>query len=224
MTEKDVERFGRDILDPATRKRWCGAVLLGGLPYLWNQSCGDIRREAIERLRIRPGHRVFLLGEEVEGIGFHQDIMKLIGADGELKLVDVREQVLAMFFAGNMPQWEYDFTRDYPDNYFDSIFVGQGVAHAEDWAREGAELLRVLKPGGALVMAEISFSSVFWDRVDADVHLTYWVQKMMEGLGHELKDLPRHDMNNVASSISDHVEGLETKEWRGCDLLWCTKP
>jgi hypothetical protein len=42
--------------------------------------------------------------------------------------------------------------------HFDSIFLGRGVAHAGDWKRQGTELLRVLRSGRRMVLAEISFS------------------------------------------------------------------
>src|SRR5438094_278676 len=147
MVPEDAERLGHDILDPAARKRWCGAILFGGLPYLWRHEALVPRSIAIDRLELERDDRVLIVGEAIADIGFDAEIAELVGPGGEVVSVDMREQVLDEFYAGRVPKWEWEFTRDYPDEHFDCIFVGQGVAHAADWAREGRELLRVMRPG-----------------------------------------------------------------------------
>ncbi len=223
MTAGDVERFGRDILDLAERKRWCSAILLGGLPYMWKNAAAPVRAKAMDKLNLLPGHRVLLLGEEVDGIGFDRDIRDRIGPSGELVIVDMRESVLAMVFAGKVPQWRYAFTTDFEDGCFDSIFVGQGVAHAEDWRREGGELIRTLRPGGSLVMAEISFGNTFLQRMNADMHLTYWVSKIMEGMQLNLSHFASHNIADVEHALYGLLDDLHAEEWRGCELLWGRK-
>ena len=78
--------------------------------------------------------------------------------------------------------------------HFDSIFVGQGVAHAGDWKREGTELLRVLRSGRRMVLAELSFSKT-----------SCW------------------NLEDVAAP-RDAMDDLETIDWRGVDLLWGRRP
>ena len=224
MTAGDVQRFGADILDPEKRKRWCSAILLGGLPYLWNHIAVDVRAKALAALDLKLGNRVLLIGEENEGIGFDREILEAIGKDGDLMPIDLREQVLAKVFAGERAQWRYDFTSGIADDFFDSILVGQGVAHAEDWGREGTELIRVLKPGGTLVMAEITFGPTFIRRLQTDMHLTYWVTKIMEGIGLRLEDFPSHDLPDIERALRGKLRDLHVEEWRGCELLWGKKP
>lgn len=224
MVAEDAERFGKDIRDPAARKRWCGAVLLGGLPYLWNNVALVPRKLAVEHLDLSAGDRALIVGEAVSDIGFDSELEELVGPDGTVDVIDMRSQVLDLFGAGKEPKWEWQFTHDAPADRYDAIFVGQGVAHAGDWRREGAELLRVLKSGRPLVLAEISFADNFYSRMAADVHLEYWVRKLMEGLEHDLRELPYWNLESVAESLADQVVGLETFEWRGVDLLWGRKP
>lgn len=224
MVSEDAERWGSDILEPGARKRWCQAVLFGGLPHLWRNVAHVPRATAIEKLELQPGDRVLIVGEAVSDIGFDAEIADIVGPDGEVVVVDMRSRVFAEFEAGHVPQWEWEYVRHYPDGYFDTIFVGQGVAHAGDWTREGRELLRVMRPGRRIVLAEISFGETFQARVQTDVHVEYWVTKLLEGIGDALDELPYWNLDDVATAVEELVEELETFEWRGVDLLWGRKP
>jgi ubiquinone/menaquinone biosynthesis C-methylase UbiE len=224
MIPEDAERFGHDMFDLAARKRWCQAIMFGGLPHLWRHVALVPRQIAIEKLELRSGDRVLIVGEAVEDIGFDNEIRELVGSPGEVITVDIRSRVFEEFHAGREPKWQWDFTREYPDQYFDCVFVGQGVAHAADWGREGQELLRVMHIGRRLVLAEISFSQTFYARLHTDVHLEYWVRKLMEGLGDSLEELPYWNLADVERTLSGHLDDIETFEWRGVDLLWGRKP
>ena len=224
MVAEDAERFGPDILDPAARMRWCQAVMFGGLPHLWRDVATVPRAVAIDKLELRRGDRVLIVGEAVADIGFDAEIADIVGPEGEVVVVDVRSRVFEEFHAGREPKWEWEYTRDRPDGYFDGVFVGQGVAHAGDWAREGRELVRVTRPGRRIVLAEIAFSETFHARVQTDVHIEYWVRKLLEGIGDKLEELPYWNLDDVAAALTDIVEELETFEWRGVDLLWGRTP
>jgi SAM-dependent methyltransferase len=224
MVPEDAERLGQDILDPVARKRWCGAILFGGLPYLWKHEATVPRELAISRLELQRGDRVLIVGEAVADIGFDAEIAGVVGPGGDVVTVDMRNDVLDLFYAGQVPKWEWEYTREYPDEHFDGIFVGQGVAHAGDWKREGAELLRVLKSGRRIVLAEISFSETFYTRVKADIHIEYWLRKLMEGVGDDFYGLPYWNLDDVAAAFIGAVDDLETFEWRGVDLMWGRRP
>lgn len=224
MVSADAERFGSDILDPEARKRWCQAVLFGGLPYLWRDVAAVPREVALGKLELRRGDRVLIIGEAISDIGFDADIADRVGAEGEVVAVDIRDRVFEQFHAGLQPKWQWDYADEYPDEHFDCIFIGQGVAHAGDWAREGGELMRVLRPGRRIVMAEISFSETFHGRVQTDVHLEYWVRKMLEGLGETLEHLPYWNLDDVAAALHGIADEVETFEWRGVDVLWGRRP
>lgn len=181
MVAEDADRFGHDILDPAARMRWCQAVLFGGLPHLWRNVATVPRSVAIGNLELRRGDRVLIVGEAVADIGFDDEIAAIVGSEGEVVTVDLRSRVFEEFHAGREPKWEWDYTQGYADEYFDCVFVGQGVAHAGDWSREGRELLRVMRSGRRIVLAEIAFSETFHARAKTDVHIEYWVRKAAGG-------------------------------------------
>ncbi len=220
----EADRWGPDIFDPQARRRWCAAIMFGGLPYLWRYSAAVPRSIMLDKLELRQGDRVLLVGEAVEDVGFDADITAAIGDDGELVSVDLRSRVLDMFMAGKEPKWQWDDFSHYEDAYFDAVLVGQAVAHAGDWVREGGELLRVMKSGRRIVLSEISFSDTFYSRVHADVHVEYWVRKLMEGMGEELHGLPYWNITDVAAAFYELAKEVETFEWRGVDLLWARKP
>lgn len=224
MVPEDAERYGSDILDPQARQRWCSALLVGGLPYLWNQVATVPLGLALDQLELVPGDRVLIFGEAVEGIGFDTMIGDRVGSDGEVVVIDIRSRVLDTVRAGGAPQWHWTETHEFPDGHFDCVFVGQALAHAEDWSREGRELLRVMKPGRRIVLAEIAFSDTFYARAHADVHLEYWLRKMLEGMGHDFDGLVRWNQPELVAALGPVLEGLETFEWRGVELLWGRKP
>lgn len=224
LPRTEAERWGEDIFDPAARRRWCAAIMFGGLPYLWRYSAKVPRALMLDKLELREGDRVLLVGEAVEDVGFDAEIEAAIGPSGELVSVDLRSRVLERFLAGEVPKWEWEETRDYPDGHFDCVLVGQAVAHAGDWKREGRELLRVIKSGRRIVLGEISFSETFYSRVQTDVHIEYWVRKLMDGMGEPFDGLPYWNLADVADAFDGMVNDMETFEWRGVDLLWGRKP
>jgi SAM-dependent methyltransferase len=224
MVPEDADRFGRDILDPGTRRRWCAAILAGGLPYLWHEVAAVPRRLLTEQLELTEGDRVLIVGEATEAIGFDEDVRRLVGAAGEVVVIDIRDRVLTEMMAGKLPQWRWEMTYGFADGEFDCVFAAQSVAHAADWAEAGRELLRVMKSGRRLVLGEIAFSSTFSARSRADVHLEYWVRKLVEGMEQPLGTLVHWDLDDLVAALRPQLDGLETFEWRGVELLWGRKP
>ena len=225
VIQEDGDRFGRDIFDLDTRRRWCAALFTGGLPYLWQQVATVPRDLTLDQLELRPGDRVLIVGEAVEAIGFDSLVRERIGPDGELTVRDVRDRVLTMLMAGELPRFSYDeLTADFADEQFDVVFVAQANAHAADWRASGAQLLRVMTSGRQLVIAEISFSSTFLRRAQTDVHLEYWLQKMIEGMGQSWELLVHWDLPDLEAALAPLLDDTTTFEWRGVELLWGRKP
>lgn len=224
VVAEDGDRFGHDIFDPDTRRRWCAAILTGGLPYMWQQIASVPRELALDKLELKPGDRVLVVGEAATDIGFDSWVRDRVGSAGDVTVVDIRDRVLTTFMNGELPQWEWDETSGFADEQFDCVFVAQAVAHAADWTKSGTELLRVMKPGRRLVLAEIAFSSTFFARADTDVHLAYWLRKLMEGMGQPLEALVHWDLADLTSALGPQLTGAETFEWRGVELLWGRKP
>jgi hypothetical protein len=90
MQPYDVRRFGDVIMDRKEQERWCRAVLLGGLPFMWRKA--EVARNLIyDRLELREGDKVLVIGECIEACGFTDDIRNRIGPDGEIKVFDITD-------------------------------------------------------------------------------------------------------------------------------------
>ena len=71
MQPYDVRRFGEVIMDPKEQERWCRAVLLGGLPFMWRKA--EVARSLIyDRLELREGDKVLIIGECIESCRFRR--------------------------------------------------------------------------------------------------------------------------------------------------------
>jgi hypothetical protein len=225
MEPKEKDRFGEDIFDPVTRARWCGAVVAGGVPFMWTHKARIPRKIALDQLELRPGDRVYVIGEALEAIGIPDEIRGRVGATGEVVVEDFQETVRDMAFRKEHPKWQWDYTHGYPDERFDCVLVMQGTSHAGDWAREGGELVRVLKPGRQIVLAEIAWGTSFYERVAADLHIEYTFEKLFEGMGMPFwGHLPAWEISDVRAQLEPLLDDIDVFHWRGVDLLWGCKP
>ena len=131
-------------------------VLSGGLHRLW-------KRFTIELSGVRPGNRVL---DIAGGTGdLTRKFSSLVGPSGEVVLADIndsmlkvgRDRLLDKGVAGNVRFVQADAEKlPFPDNYFDVVTIAFGlrnVTHKEDAIRS---MLRVLKPGGRLLVLEFS--------------------------------------------------------------------
>lgn len=231
MQPQDAARLGEVIFDPVEQQRWCLAMTLGGLPYMWRKSAAAVRDMAYGRLALKPGDRVLLVGESVRSCGFEQDLRDRVGPAGEVRVVDVQEQARDAVAAdlrgrgGRRGTWRYDYTADTPDAHFDAVAVMQGVGHTDDWRDTGAEFLRVLKPGGAIVLAEISFNPRMEWIKELDLHVGYWLTKMEAGArGPVMSDLAYYSPADLHAAFEGLVVDPGSFSWRGLDVFWGVKP
>jgi SAM-dependent methyltransferase len=227
MQPHDVARFGEVILDPEERKRWCTAILIGGLPYIWRELAPVPRGLFLDRLEIAPGDRVLLIGEGLEGIGIDAEIKARVGDGGEVVTVDFMERVRDTTMAGDWPQWQWPYTDGYADDHFDAIAIFQGVAHSDDWALTARELVRVLRPGRMVVLGEVIFGAPLAAVIRQDVHVTYVFQKIWEAIfppGTSFEQMPYWSPEALTEAFSGTVEDPRTFVWRGVELLWGRKP
>jgi hypothetical protein len=96
---RDVARFGSEILDPRLQVQWGRAMFLAGtLPYLWREKVPQIRRAIFDALELRPGDRVFVLGEAIEACGFLDDLRARIGAEGQIHVVEIIDEARDAYF------------------------------------------------------------------------------------------------------------------------------
>ncbi|WP_349570744.1 bifunctional demethylmenaquinone methyltransferase/2-methoxy-6-polyprenyl-1,4-benzoquinol methylase UbiE [Azotobacter salinestris] len=131
-------------------------VLSGGLHRLW-------KRFTIELSGVRRGNRVLdIAGGTGDLAG---QFSRLVGETGEVVLADIndsmlkvgRDRLLDKGVAGNLRFVQADAEKlPFPDNHFDVVTIAFGlrnVTHKEDALRS---MLRVLKPGGRLLVLEFS--------------------------------------------------------------------
>lgn len=131
-------------------------LLSGGMHRLW-------KRFAIELSGVRTGNRVL---DIAGGTGdLTKKFSHLVGPTGEVVLADInasmlkvgRDRLLDLGVAGNVKFVQADAEKlPFPDNHFDCVTIAFGlrnVTHKEDALRS---MLRVLKPGGRLLVLEFS--------------------------------------------------------------------
>ena len=131
-------------------------LMSGGVHRLW-------KRFTIELSGVRPGNRVL---DIAGGTGdLTRKFSSLVGPTGEVVLADIndsmlkvgRDRLLDKGVAGNIEFVQADAEKlPFPDNHFDCVTIAFGlrnVTHKEDAIRS---MLRVLKPGGRLLVLEFS--------------------------------------------------------------------
>jgi SAM-dependent methyltransferase len=227
----DVSAQGPAIEDPKDQARWARAILLGGLPYIWRELASPLLTIAYSLLEIKRGDRILVIGESIEPCGFAADLRAMVGESGEVRMFEILERArqttldLEKGRNGRVGTWKWDYTRDVADGTFDTVAVFQAVQHTDDWRESATELLRVMKPGRRIVLAEAAlFGAPFWDRVDADVHLRYWVDKLAWHRKLAPEETSYYSPEELHRAFDGLVENPENLEWKGIELFWGRKP
>lgn len=153
-------------------------VMTAGLHHAW-------RRRAGELAQVGPGDRALDVatgtgdlafelarltspGGEVVGIDFSERMLELARAKAAGAIAGSASGVLARFEIGNALALPFD------DGVFDAATVGFGARNFSDLERGLAEMARVVRPGGRVVVLEITtprrpplstFFSLWFDRI-----------------------------------------------------------
>lgn len=229
MQPHDIARFGAVIADPKEQERWCRAVMLGGLPYMWNKASA-IRDMVYDKLALRKGDKVLVIGESLESCSFLDDIKERIGPSGELRAIDITDEARDKYFSGfrgrggQLATWQWDYTKSIPDGTFDCAAVLQAVQHTDDWTEFGRDLLRVMKSGRNVVLAEITFSPEFMALPKLDLHLEYLIEKVFSRIGFRVEDFPYYSPEDLMRAFDGMVQNPGTFLWKGVEVFWGTKP
>jgi len=228
MQPYDVRRFGEVIMDPAEQERWCRAVLLGGLPFMWRKA--EVARNLIyDRLELRAGDKVLIIGECIESCGFIDDMRARIGPSGEIKVFDITDEARDNYIAkrkgrgGQLATWQWTYTRDIPDGYFDCATCLQGVQHTDDWRETGAEMLRTMKRGRNIVLAEIAYSPETRMKIELDMHIEYVFDKLLARVGWRLEDFPYYSPKDLEQAFRGLVTEPGSFVWKGIEVFWGRK-
>jgi demethylmenaquinone methyltransferase/2-methoxy-6-polyprenyl-1,4-benzoquinol methylase len=144
------------------------SVMTAGLHHQW-------RRRAADLARIGPGSRVL---DVATGTGdLAVELSRRVMPGGEVIGSDFSEQMLDRARAkapGLRFEWGNALELPYADGEFDAATVGFGARNFSDLDRGLAEMARVVKPGGRVVVLEITtptrpplsaFYRVWFDRL-----------------------------------------------------------
>jgi demethylmenaquinone methyltransferase/2-methoxy-6-polyprenyl-1,4-benzoquinol methylase len=144
------------------------SVMTAGLHHRW-------RRRAADLAAVGPGSRVL---DVATGTGdLAVELGRRVGADGEVVGSDFSEEMLTLArrkAPGLRFEWGNALDLPYEDGRFDAATVGFGARNFSDLDRGLAEMARVVRPGGRVVVLEITtpqrpplstFFQVWFDRI-----------------------------------------------------------
>ena len=121
------------------------------------------KRLTIESSGVRPGHRVL---DIAGGTGdLTMQFSKRVGEQGEVVLADInasmlavgRDRLLDKGYGSNIKFVQANAEcLPFPDNYFNAVSIAFGLRNVTHKDKAIASMLRVLKPGGRLLILEFS--------------------------------------------------------------------
>lgn len=226
----DVDLCGKQILDEAQRRQWSAAFgIAGGLPYIWNELARPISEIVYGLLELRRGDRVLIIGEGIEPARWDEDMKAAVGPEGAVRCVEIilegrrRTMEKQRGRKGVAGTWQWAYTFDEPADSYDAVAVLQSTQHCDDWAETSTELVRVLKPGRRIVLAEaVLVGATMRHRIDSDVHLRQWYEKVLGFLG--VNDIPYTSGEELRQAFEGKVASPHVMEWHGIEMFWGRKP
>ena len=131
-------------------------VLSGGMHRLW-------KRFTIELSGVRGGNRVLDIAGGTGDLA--AKFSRLVGPSGQVVLADINESMLKVGrdrlldrgVSGNIEFVQADAEKlPFPDNHFDCVTIAFGLRNVTHKDAAIRSMLRVLKPGGRLLILEFS--------------------------------------------------------------------
>lgn len=231
LVHQEIDALGSEVKEGNLQKYWGRAIFFGSnLRWCW-MNAGSIKYLMYSHLRARPGDRVLVIGEFLEELEFLPELRKRIGKAGEITAFDMvkksrsgREQQWETRSSETITekhQWDYPFADKYPDHTFDLIWFPQGVHHAISWEKIAPRLLRALKPGGQIMMAECRVPPPEFHRgIEMSGMLQCIVDKIFWGMEMTLEEMPDYSTGEIARAFGDSLIDTFCLEWKGFLLFW----
>jgi demethylmenaquinone methyltransferase / 2-methoxy-6-polyprenyl-1,4-benzoquinol methylase len=155
-------------------------AMTAGLHHRW-------RERAAEMARVAPGSRVLDVATGTGDLAL--ELARRVSPTGEVVASDFSEAMLdrARAKADKRPgeevhplfEWADAMALPYPDDSFDSATVGFGARNFDDLARGLAEMVRVVRPGGHVVVLEITTPT----RAPLSLFYRVWFDRLVPLLG-----------------------------------------
>jgi demethylmenaquinone methyltransferase / 2-methoxy-6-polyprenyl-1,4-benzoquinol methylase len=149
-----AQRVAGVFASVAARYDLMNDLMSAGLHRLW-------KRFTVEQSGLRPGQRVLDVAGGTADLAIQ--FARRVGANGEVVLTDINPAMLArgrdrMLDAGiTAPAVQCDAERlPFQDGHFDCVSVAFGLRNMTHKERALAEMYRVLRPGGRLLVLEFS--------------------------------------------------------------------
>jgi len=154
---EEKARRVRGVFDSvATRYDLMNDLMSLGIHRLW-------KRQTLELSGVRRGQRVLDLASGTGDLAAR--FVGPVGPDGEVVVSDInaamlgqgRERLVDRGLVGNVRYVQADAqSLPFPDNHFDCVSIGFGLRNVTDKQQALESMLRVLKPGGRLLILEFS--------------------------------------------------------------------
>ena len=144
------------------------SVMTAGLHHRWRERAADLAR-------LRPGDRALDVATGTGDLAI--ELARRVGPEGEVVGADFSDGMLARARAKDPGiRWEHAdaMALPYPDRAFAAATVGFGARNFGDLQRGLGEMVRVVRPGGRVVVLEITtptrpplstFFGLWFDRV-----------------------------------------------------------
>lgn len=152
------------------------------------------RMKMVDAIDVSPGHRVLEIGA---GTGRDSELLlERLGPQGKLFVQDISPEILEIAYDKFNDKTEIDCELNFfvsnasklplPDNYFDRVFHFGGLNTFAERKKAIAEMVRVVKPGGRILIGDESMPRWLRD--------TEFGQILMNSNPHYRFDLPLDDM------------------------------
>ncbi|MGA7390383.1 MAG: hypothetical protein WBW99_20995 [Pseudolabrys sp.] len=224
MQPYDVRRFGEVIMDSKEQERWCRAVLLGGLPFMWRKA--EVARNLIATAsNCAKATRCSSSANASNPAASSTTCAIGSGHVGEIKVFDITDEARDNYIAkrrgrgGQLATWAWTYTRDIPDGNFDCAVCLQGVQHTD---RRGAASDETR--GRNIVLAEIAYSPETRMKIGLDMHIEYVFDNLLSRVGWRLEQFPYYSPQDLASAFKGLVIDPDYFVWKGIEIFWGRKP
>ena len=85
-------------------------------------------------------------------------------------------------------------------------------------------MLRVMKGGRNIVLAEIAYSPETRMKIELDMHIEYVFDKLLSRVGWKLDEFPYYSPRDLEKAFAGIVKNTGAFDWKGIEIFWGRKP